>query len=43
MVRFSVDMMSSTVTVDTSRARKELGWAPVITVDQGLALLQADD
>jgi hypothetical protein len=43
MVRFSVDMMSSTVTVDTSRARKELGWAPVITVDQGLALLRADD
>ncbi|NUO50866.1 MAG: NAD-dependent epimerase/dehydratase family protein [Polyangiaceae bacterium] len=41
IVRFSVDMMSSAVTVKTDRARKELGWAPVIGVDQGLAAMKA--
>lgn len=40
MTRFAIDMMSSTVTVKTARARAELGWAPVITVDEGLAQLR---
>ncbi|MEP7127202.1 MAG: NAD-dependent epimerase/dehydratase family protein [Byssovorax sp.] len=39
MTRFAIDMMSSTVTVQTARARRELGYAPVITVDEGLARL----
>ncbi|MFO0756785.1 MAG: NAD-dependent epimerase/dehydratase family protein [Byssovorax sp.] len=33
---FAADMLSSTVTLDTSRARRELGYAPVITVEEGL-------
>jgi nucleoside-diphosphate-sugar epimerase len=37
MTRFAVDMMSRTVTVNTARARTELGYAPVITVEEGLA------
>jgi nucleoside-diphosphate-sugar epimerase len=36
MTRFAVDMMSSTVTVSTRRAREELGYAPVISVEEGL-------
>jgi hypothetical protein len=41
MTRFAVDMMSSTVTVRTDRARRELGYAPVISVDDGLAAMRA--
>jgi nucleoside-diphosphate-sugar epimerase len=37
MTRFGVDMMSSTVTVRTDRAREELGYAPVVTFEEGLA------
>lgn len=39
MTRFAVHMMSCSVTVRTERARRELGWAPVIGVDEGLARL----
>lgn len=41
MTRFAIDMMSSTVTVKTDRARKDLGYAPVITASEGLARLAA--
>ena len=41
MTRFAIDMMSSTVTVKTERARRELGYAPVIAVEEGLARLAA--
>ncbi len=40
IVRFSVDMMSSAVTVKTDRARRELGWAPVLGVEDGLRAMQ---
>lgn len=33
---FAIDMLSRSVTVRTDRARAELGWAPVISVDEGL-------
>lgn len=36
MTRFAIDMMSSTVTVRTGKARSELGYAPVISVEEGL-------
>lgn len=36
MTRFAVCMMSSTVTVRTDRARAELGYAPVLSVEEGL-------
>lgn len=39
MTRFAIDMLSSTVTVKTDRAKKELGYAPVISVEDGLAQL----
>jgi nucleoside-diphosphate-sugar epimerase len=39
MTRFAIDMMSSSVTLRTDRARAELGWAPVITVEEGLRQL----
>jgi hypothetical protein len=39
MTRFAIEMMSSTVTVRTDRARADLGYAPVITVEEGLARL----
>lgn len=41
MTRFAVDMMSSTVTVRTDRAREELGWQPVVTFDEGMRRLVA--
>lgn len=41
MTRFAIDMMSSSVTVRTDRARAELGWAPVISFDEGMARLTA--
>lgn len=40
MTAFAVHMMSASVTVRTDRARAELGYQPVITVEQGLAALQ---
>ncbi|MGE0708356.1 MAG: NAD-dependent epimerase/dehydratase family protein [Planctomycetota bacterium] len=39
MTRFAIEMMSSTIAVDTARAREELGYEPVITVEEGLAAL----
>lgn len=36
MTRFAIDMMSSTVTVSTARARADLGYAPVISVEEGM-------
>jgi nucleoside-diphosphate-sugar epimerase len=36
MTRFAIDMMSSTVTVSTAKARADLGYAPVISVEEGL-------
>jgi nucleoside-diphosphate-sugar epimerase len=41
ITRFAIDMMSSSITVRTDRARAELGYAPVITVEEGLARLRA--
>lgn len=40
MTRFAIDMMSSTVTVRTERARAELGYAPVVSFQEGLAELR---
>jgi hypothetical protein len=40
MTRFAIAMMSRTVTVRCDRARAELGYAPVISVDEGLAQLR---
>lgn len=36
---FAASMMSRTVTVRTDKARRELGYAPRVTVDEGLAAL----
>ena len=36
LTRFATAMMSRTVTVKTDRARQELGYAPVISVEEGL-------
>ena len=41
LTRFAVGMMAATVTVRTDRARAELGYAPVISVEEGLAALSA--
>lgn len=41
MTRFAVFMMSSSVTVKTDKARRELGYAPVINVESGLHALRA--
>lgn len=41
LVAFSVHMMSASVTVRVDRARAELGYQPVITVEQGLAAMGA--
>lgn len=38
---FAASMMSRTVTVRTDKARAELGYAPVVTVEEGLAALAA--
>lgn len=40
LTRFAADMMSATVTVDTGRARRELGYMPVVTVEDGLAAMR---
>lgn len=39
LTRFAVDMMSSTVTVSSARAENELGYAPILSVEDGLAAL----
>lgn len=39
MTRFAISMMSSTVTIDDRRARAELGYSPVISVEDGLAAM----
>ena len=39
LTRFTAAMMSSAVTVRTDKARAELGYAPVVTVDEGIAAL----
>ena len=41
MTRFAISMMSSEVTVDTARARAELGYSPVMSVEAGLEALRA--
>ncbi len=42
MTRFAIDMMSAEVTVDTRKATRELGYAPIVSFDAGLAELRAD-
>jgi hypothetical protein len=41
MTRFAIDMMSCTVTLRDERARHELGYRPIVSVDEGLAALAA--
>ncbi|MFT3712019.1 MAG: NAD-dependent epimerase/dehydratase family protein [Archangium sp.] len=40
MVGFSVSMLSRSVTVKTEKAKRELGYVPTVSVDEGLALLR---
>jgi len=40
MTRFAASMLSAQVTVRTDRARAELGYTPVVSVDAGLAALR---
>jgi nucleoside-diphosphate-sugar epimerase len=42
LTRFTAAMLSSNVTVRTDKARAELGYAPVITVDEGIAGLSRE-
>ncbi len=39
LTRFAIDMLSSSVTVSIARASRELGYAPIISVEEGLAEL----
>lgn len=41
MTRFAIAMMSSTVTVRTEKAQRELGYTPILTVDAGMAAMRA--
>lgn len=41
MTRFAINMLSAQITVDTGRARAELGYAPIIDREAGLAGLAA--
>lgn len=41
LTRFAIAMMSRTVTVRTDRARADLGYAPIVSVADGLRALQA--
>ena len=36
MVSFAIAMLSRSVTVKTDKARRELGYAPVVSVEEGL-------
>jgi hypothetical protein len=40
LTRFSAAMMGATITVRTDKARRELGYAPILTVDEGLRALR---
>jgi nucleoside-diphosphate-sugar epimerase len=40
MVGFSVAMLSRSVTVKTEKARRDLGYSPEVTVEQGLAAMK---
>lgn len=42
MSRFAIAMMSSSVTVDDSAARRDLGYRPVITIDEGLRAMRTN-
>lgn len=42
ITRFAASMMSRTVTVRTDKARRELGYAPRVTVDEGLAAMKTE-
>ena len=35
-VRFTIDIMSAECTVDTSKAQRDLGYQPIISVDEGI-------
>lgn len=39
--RFAIFMMSASVTVNAAKARRELGYQPVVSVDEGLAALRS--
>lgn len=41
LTAFAIDMLSSHVTVATDKARRELGYQPVVTFEQGLAEMRA--
>jgi nucleoside-diphosphate-sugar epimerase len=41
MSRFAIDMMSSTLTIRDERARIELGYKPILTVEEGMTELAA--
>lgn len=41
MTRFAIAMMSRTVTVNTAKAKAELGYAPKVSVEEGLRAMQA--
>ena len=43
LTAFEVALMSTSVTVDTAKARAELGYAPVVTVADGIGSLTAPD
>lgn len=40
--RFAVSMMSRTITVKTDKARDELGYAPVVSFEEGLAAMAGE-
>ena len=42
LTRLAIYMMSSTVTVSGKRAAAELGYRPVVSVDDGLAAMNAE-
>ena len=41
ITRFGADSLASTITFDVSKARRELGYVPVVTVEEGLDALTA--
>lgn len=43
LTRFTASMMSASVTVRTDKAGAELGYAPIVSVDEGLAALATHD